>query len=83
MHGYCKENKDSIFKMSFFISYLKYFFCMINNPFASFWMAGYECSDQLNCFGERVNLLETSGHLNLLEQDYQNLEPFKIKTVRA
>lgn len=45
-------------------------------------MGGYECSDQLNCFGERANLLETSGHLALLDSDYKDLSQFSIKTVR-
>lgn len=55
---------------------------MKENVFSSFWMAGYECSDQLNCFGERVDLLESSGHLQILEEDYQSLSLFNIKTVR-
>ena len=45
-------------------------------------MAGYECSDQLNCFGERVDLLMSSGHLALIDQDYKSLAAFSIKTVR-
>ncbi len=55
---------------------------MNGNLFDSFWMGGYECSDQLNCFGDRVNLLESSGHLHLLDEDYKNLAMFNIKTVR-
>ena len=30
---------------------------MHENPFASFWMGGYECTDKLNAFGYRVDLL--------------------------
>ena len=26
--------------------------------FQSFWMGGFECSDQVNCFGDRVDLLQ-------------------------
>lgn len=52
------------------------------NPFQSFWMAGYECSDQLNCFGNRVDLLTISGHLDQLDDDYKQLQPFQIRTVR-
>lgn len=55
---------------------------MKQGSFASFWMAGYECSDQLNCFGDRANLLESSGHLQLIDEDYKNLGNFNIKTVR-
>ncbi len=51
-------------------------------PFRSFWMAGYECADQLNCFGHRVDLLTDTGHLNRLADDYADLYPFGIQTVR-
>lgn len=52
------------------------------NPFASFWLAGYECSDQLNAFGNRVDLMKTTGHLQLLSNDYSLLKEFNIRTVR-
>lgn len=52
------------------------------NPFQTFWMAGFECTDKLNAFGNRVDFLTLTGHLQLLEQDYRNLEPFHIQTVR-
>jgi beta-glucosidase/6-phospho-beta-glucosidase/beta-galactosidase len=55
---------------------------MNKNPFHSFWMAGYECTDQLNAFGNRVDLITETGHLQLLDQDYQDLSQFQIKTVR-
>lgn len=53
-----------------------------NNPFHSFWMAGYECADHLNAFGVRVDLINSTGHLHLMDTDYKNLAPFKIATVR-
>ena len=31
------------------------------NPFASFWMGGYECTDKLNAFGNRVDFLTSPG----------------------
>ncbi|MDB5191028.1 MAG: amine oxidase [Segetibacter sp.] len=52
------------------------------SPFSSFWMAGYECSDKLNAFGNRVDLLTTTGHLQLMDEDYKLLQRFNIKTVR-
>ncbi|GAB4021159.1 amine oxidase [Spirosoma koreense] len=55
---------------------------LTTNPFRSFWWAGFECADQLNCFGNRIDLLSTTGHLDLLEADYQRLDPFRIQTVR-
>ncbi|WP_159467253.1 amine oxidase [Dyadobacter sp. 3J3] len=54
----------------------------IENPFKSFWMAGFECTDQLNAFGNRVDFLHVTSHLELLKQDYENLGAFNIKTVR-
>jgi hypothetical protein len=50
--------------------------------FNSFWMAGYECSDQLNCFGNRVDLLAETKHLENIAGDYKKLLRFDIKTVR-
>src|SRR5919107_1181038 len=55
---------------------------MLHNPFRSFWMAGYECTDQLNAFGKRVDFLTTTGHLPMLEEDYKLLKPYNIQTVR-
>jgi hypothetical protein len=52
------------------------------NPFRSFWMGGYECTDKLNAFGNRVDFLTITGHLRMIEEDYENLSLFNIKTVR-
>lgn len=52
------------------------------NPFNSFWWAGYECTDQLNCFGSRVDFLPLTGHLQLLREDYEQLHQFNLRTVR-
>lgn len=52
------------------------------NPFRSFWWGGYECTDQLNAFGHRVDFLPLTGHLQLLEQDYAALGQFGVRTVR-
>ena len=54
----------------------------VPNPFKSFWWAGFECTDQLNCFGNRVDFLNKTGHLELLRADYERLAPFNIRTVR-
>ena len=53
-----------------------------SNPIESFWMAGFECTDQLNAFGNRVDLLNATRHLELIDEDYQRLKPFNIQTVR-
>ncbi len=52
------------------------------NPFQSFWWAGFECTDQLNCFGNRVDFLPLTGHLQLLREDYEQLDRFNLRTVR-
>jgi len=52
------------------------------NPFQSFWWAGFECTDQLNCFGNRVDFLPLTGHLQRLGDDYERLIPFNLRTVR-
>ena len=52
------------------------------NPFKSFWMAGYECTDQINAFGNRVDFLKVTGHLSKIDDDYKDLNILKIKTVR-
>ncbi|WP_367949181.1 hypothetical protein [Hymenobacter sp. BRD128] len=55
---------------------------LTTNPFASFWWGGYECTDQLNAFGNRVDFLPLTGHLPLIDQDYADLGQLKVKTVR-
>ncbi len=52
------------------------------NPFKSFWMGGFECTDKLNAFGDRVDLVNTTQHLQHCNADYANLDMFNIKTVR-
>jgi hypothetical protein len=55
---------------------------LIKNPFRSFWMGGFECADQLNKAGVRVDLLTTTRHLEFLNEDYVRLKVFGIQTVR-
>jgi hypothetical protein len=45
-------------------------------------MGGYECTDQLNTFGKRVDFLTLTGHLQLIDEDYVALAPFQVRTVR-
>lgn len=45
-------------------------------------MAGFECTDQLNAFGNRVDLMTATRHLELINEDYDRLAPFAMKTVR-
>lgn len=52
------------------------------NPFRSFLMAGFECADHQNAFGERVDLIDLTGHDRFISEDYQNLGEIEIATVR-
>lgn len=52
------------------------------NPFKSFVMGGFECADQQNAFGERIDLYTVSGHGKYLEEDYDNLSELGIETIR-
>ncbi len=53
-----------------------------SNLFNSFWMAGFECSDKLDKNGNRVDFINITGHLQLIDEDYEQLLPFGITTVR-
>lgn len=54
----------------------------VASPFRSFWWGGYECTDQLNAYGHRVDFLPLTGHLQLIDEDYTAQAPFGIGTVR-
>lgn len=54
----------------------------IKNPFQSFWMGGYECTDQLNTHGDRVDFLHITSHFELINEDYARLKTLNITTVR-
>ncbi len=45
-------------------------------------MGGYECTDQLNTHGDRVDFLHLTDHLAQIEADYARLGPFGVETVR-
>ena len=53
-----------------------------SGPFSSFWMGGFECSDKLNAFGHRVDILSATGHPKFIKEDYARLDAFNIRTVR-
>lgn len=54
----------------------------VKDLFRSFWMGGYECSDKLNKFRQRVDLLAETRHLDFLDEDYESLKKLNILTVR-
>jgi beta-glucosidase/6-phospho-beta-glucosidase/beta-galactosidase len=54
----------------------------VASPFQSFWMGGFECTDQVNAFGHRVDFLNITRHLELLAEDYRALKLLNIRTVR-
>ena len=45
-------------------------------------MGGFECTDQLNAFGHRVDFLKITGHLERMDEDYRDLALLNIRTVR-
>ncbi|MCE7042863.1 amine oxidase [Dyadobacter sp. CY312] len=45
-------------------------------------MAGFECTDQLNASGDRVDLLQITGHLDIIREDYARIGSLGIRTVR-
>lgn len=51
-------------------------------PFRSFWQVGYEGSDHINSLGVPVDMVSQTGHLTRLDEDYRNLAPLGIRTVR-
>ncbi|AHJ99593.1 hypothetical protein Hsw_3998 [Hymenobacter swuensis DY53] len=55
---------------------------LTSSPFQSFWMAGFECTDQQNAFGHRVDFLTLTGHVQLLDADYKAVQSFGMSTVR-
>jgi beta-glucosidase/6-phospho-beta-glucosidase/beta-galactosidase len=50
--------------------------------FNTFWMAGFECTDQLNASGDRVDILQMTGHLDLIREDYIRIGSLRMRTVR-
>ncbi|KQR95665.1 amine oxidase [Chryseobacterium sp. Leaf180] len=45
-------------------------------------MGGFECADQQNAFGNRVDLYEMTGHDHFLEEDYHRANDLGIFSVR-
>lgn len=54
----------------------------MKSPFNSFFMGGFECADQINRSGERVNLMTETKHDIWVREDYQLLEELGMKVVR-
>ncbi len=55
---------------------------LLHTPFRSFWMGGFECTDHLNIFGDRVDFLTITKHFEFIDEDYRRLERLNIRTVR-
>jgi hypothetical protein len=50
--------------------------------FKTFFIGGYECADLINKFGNRIDLLQLTGHDTHVLDDYRRLSAMGIKTVR-
>ena len=52
------------------------------NPYASFWMAGFEGADHINAHDQPQDLVRTTGHLGQLESDYRRVASLGLRTIR-
>ena len=52
------------------------------NPYASFWMAGFEGADHVNAHGEPQDLVRLTGHLAQLDDDYRRVAALGLGTIR-
>src|ERR1041384_4125066 len=50
--------------------------------FASFWMAGYECSYHVNSRGLRLDMIAVTQHDRFVREDYRLLRDFGILVAR-
>jgi beta-glucosidase/6-phospho-beta-glucosidase/beta-galactosidase len=50
--------------------------------FQSFWMAGFESACHVNRKGHRLDMIAATQHDRFIRQDYAQLLPFNIRTVR-
>ena len=50
--------------------------------FQSFWMAGFECSTQINSAGVRLDMTAALGHDTCAASDYRRLREVNIATAR-
>ncbi len=51
-------------------------------PYRSFWMAGFEGADHRNAHGTPLDLVQSNGHLEHLDDDYRRLAALGLRTVR-
>lgn len=50
--------------------------------FRSFWMGGFESACHINRNGARLDMIAATQHDRFIDQDYSQLLPFNIRTVR-
>ena len=55
---------------------------MTASPFASFFMAGFECSSQKRKDGRRLDLIASSQHDARIQDDYRACAQFGMRTIR-
>src|SRR5829696_2068375 len=51
-------------------------------PFATFWLAGFECSSQRRWDGRRLDLIAATGHERFAAEDYARLRQAGIGAAR-
>jgi hypothetical protein len=52
------------------------------NPFASFFMGGFECSSHRRSDGLRLDLIRSTGHEGHVLSDYRACAELGLRTVR-
>jgi beta-glucosidase/6-phospho-beta-glucosidase/beta-galactosidase len=55
---------------------------MASSPFASFFMAGFECSTQRRRDGRRLDLVKSTHHDERIEEDYRACAELGMRTLR-
>lgn len=53
-----------------------------SNPFASFWMGGFEGADHLNAQGTPLDMASSNGHLQQIDEDYAAAAALGLRSVR-
>ena len=52
------------------------------DPFAGFWMGGFEGADHINGHGQALDLVRSSGHLDRLDEDHRRAAQAGLSAVR-
>jgi beta-glucosidase/6-phospho-beta-glucosidase/beta-galactosidase len=54
----------------------------VDTPFKSFFLGGFESAYQINCHGQRIDMIASTKHDVLARKDYEHARRIGIRTVR-